>query len=658
MCSAAIGFEIDPASPIAPGLNKAQKSVDAIVSLPDATRNFDNSVGAVDDLLVILDKDASMTMFMAYVSTDADERERGSRAEEDYANWKVELVQNEPLYKAVKTVAASKPKLTSEQQRLLDHMLREFRRGGMELSPEQRAELKKIQMEINKLAIEFDKNIREDETVVPLTRAELAGMPDDYFAILKNSGDLYLVNMSYPQFQPIMDWCDNESTRAKVWLAYKRRGGQKNVAVLERVLKLRDQAAQLLKYKTAADYETEVRMAKNADNVEAFYAELRPLVRPKAQADFNEYLEIKRTATGDPNATLFPWDQSYYENRLKQEKYAVDARKVQEYFPMQSVVDGLFSITQSLYGLEYREITDQARSQGRPMWHEDVRLFEVWDKATNTRLGDFYIDLYPRDNKYTHAAQWGLVQRKTWADGSVERPVAALVCNFTKPTADKPSLLTHDEVETFFHEFGHCLHTILSEADYGWFAGTSVERDFVEAPSQMFENWVWDADVLKTFAKHYQSGEPLPPELLAGMIRARNLGSGLFSEHQYYYGLVDMAYHTAPKGEVDTTQVGLDLFGEIELYNPVPQSRFQASFGHLMGYQAGYYGYQWSLVYACDMFERFKELGMLDPEAGMYYRKKILARGGTMDALDMVKDYLGREPQMIAYLEHIGLSKN
>jgi thimet oligopeptidase len=244
----------------------------------------------------------------------------------------------------------------------------------------------------------------------------------------------------------------------------------------------------------------------------------------------------------------------------------------------------------------------------------------------------------------------------------VTKPLAALVCNFTKPTPEKPSLLSHDEVETYFHEFGHCLHTILSESSYWQFSGTAVERDFVEAPSQMFENWIWDAAVLKTFARHYRTGAPFPDELLEGMIKARHLGSGMMAERQFYYGLYDMTLHTDPTGEVDTTRVAMDLWdpdGEnVELYDPVPETHFQAAFGHLTGYQAGYYGYQWSLVYASDMFQRFKELGMLDPEAGRYYRDRILARGGTVDGLDLVREYLGREPDMNAYLEHLGLEND
>ena len=329
-------------------------------------------------------------------------------------------------------------------------------------------------------------------------------------------------------------------------------------------------------------------------------------------------------------------------------------------FPLNRCLDGVFGITQSLYGLEYRDET--ATLSAEQKWHEDVQYYSVWDKASGSLLGHFYLDLHPRESKFGHAAQWGLAQHKVWSDGRVTRPVAAIVCNFTKPTATKPSLLTHGEVETFFHEFGHALHTMLSETEFWQFAGTNVERDFVEAPSQMFENWVWDADALALFARHYETGEAFPRDLLDGMVRARRLGSGMKAERQFFYGLFDMNCHLDPSGSVSTTQLAHDLWGAhgdgVELYAAVPNTYFHAAFGHLTGYQAGYYGYQWSLVYACDMFQRFKELGMLSPDAGRYYRKKILAPGGTKDGLDLVRDYLGREPDMTSFLQHLGLESH
>lgn len=639
-------------------LKKADAAVAQIVAVPDAQRTFENTVCAVDDLLATLEDDTSMLVFLSNVHPDADVRDASTAAEEKVGNWTIEVGKREDLYKAVKAYAGTSPKLEGERKRLLDFVMRDYRRAGMDLPADKRAHLTSVQKEVNRLGIEFQKTIADDETAVPLTAEELHGAPEAVLKGLKQSGGVYLVMMAYPVYTPLMENCDNEATRHKLWLAYKRRGGTRNVATLEKALKLRAEAAQMLGYANTSAYEAETRMVKNVEAIRKFYEKLRPLVRQKAENDYAEFTAAKREATGEAKAEFMPWDLLFYTNRLLKTKYAVDTEKVREYFPMAEVVKGLFAVTQSLYGLEYKDVTaTKAGTAARPLWHPDVKLYEVWDKASNTMLGEFYLDLYPRDNKYTHAAQWGLQQHKVWSDGHVTRPLAALVCNFTKPADDKPSLLDHkEEVATFFHEFGHCLHTIVSEAKFNRFSGTNVELDFVEAPSQMFENWVWDPAVLATFAKHYQTGAVIPKELVASMVRARNLGSGMDAENQFYYGLTDQAYETTKDGTVDTTAIARDLYSTITMYKTVPDNTYyQASFGHLINYSAGYYGYMWSLVYASDMAVRFKQLGMLNPEAGMYYRKKIISQGGTRDAMDLVRDYLGREPRLDSFLEHLGL---
>jgi thimet oligopeptidase len=633
----------------------ADIEIATIIAIPDDQRTFQNTIGALDDMMVRLDNSSNMEGFMAYVHTDAAIREASQGASQMWSDWAVDFGTNEELYNAVKAYADTNPKLSGEQARMLEHTMRDYKRSGMMLSPEDREKLKRIKKELGKLEIEFDTNIREDKTIVPIPLGALAGVPQDVIDGIDVVDGNYQVTLDYPTFGPIMDYCSVPETRKAVRFAYSKRAGLENVKNLEVIIKLRDEASDLLGYETTADFETETKMSKNAKTVADFYKKLRPVVRKKAEKDWAELLEAKRSDIGDPDADFYPYDFSYYYEKIKNDKYAVDSQKVQEYLPLQNVMDGLFEITQLLYGIEYREVTEKASERGTPLWHDDVRLFEVWDTNSGNQLGEFYIDLHPRDNKYSHAAQWGLVQHKVWEDGSVQLPVAALVCNFTKPTADKPSLMTHDEAETFFHEFGHCLHTILSEAKIAGFAGTSVERDFVEAPSQMFEEWVWTPETLKLFARHYETGETMPDELIEGMIAAKNLQSGIKTEGQIFLGMVDQAYHTDEDGVVDTTQVGYDIHDEVRMYPHTPGSYFQGSFGHLTGYQAGYYGYLWSLVYAQDMFQRFKELGMLNPEAGAYYRDKILSKGGTEDSLDLVTDYLGREPSMDAFLESLGL---
>lgn len=636
-------------------LKQADAAVAAIVKVPKSQRNFENTLGALDEISVRLDNDTSLTIFMQYVHPDAKTRDSGRAAETAVTDWAIELSKNETLYKAVMEYASTKPKLSGEQKRLLDFTLRDYRRAGMGLSKVKRTRLIDLEKDMSRLGIEFDQNIAEDPLKVPLAKDELKGVPEAIFSRGISNGDVALYGLDGPTYSLVMDYCENPVTRQKMQWLYRRRGGEKNVGILEKLLVLRAEHAGLLGYANRVDYEIETRMAKNSKTVAAFYEKLRPVVEKKAQHDLAQFTEAKREHLGDSNAKLMPWDYSFYKRRLMATKYAVDSQKVSEYFPMDQVVKGLFDITSKLYGIEYKEIKS-AQSRGKfPLWHADVKFYEVWDKPGKKLLGRLYTDLYPRPNKYTHAACWGLQPRRVWKDGSVQVPLAALVCNFTKPTADKPSLLPHDEVETFFHEFGHGLHQILTNTRYGRFSGTAVARDFVEAPSQMLENWVWAPEVLATFAKHYQTGQTLPAEVLEGMKSARTLGSGIETQGQFYLGLMDYRFHTAKGGKVDTTAVAQQTYEDCTVYDKIPGALYQASFGHLVGYQGAYYGYMWSLVYAQDMFQKFEELGLLSPEAGMYYRTKILGRGGSLDEDAMLRDYLGREPNMDAFMRHLGL---
>ena len=631
-------------------IKKADAGIAAILAVPDASRNFENTVRALDNVTDDLNTETSMTVFMQNVSPDAAARD-GSRTAEDALNdWSIALGKNGAVYRALMAVPTTG--LDPVQKRLLDFSLRDYRRSGMDLAPEKRARLAEIERQLAKNQQEFAKNIADDASTVTYTAKELEGVPSSRLTTFPKSGDLYLVRVGETNYSPIVGYAKDSATREKYAFAYNRRGEQKNVELLEATLKLRAEQASILGYASPAAYETEPRMAKDPATVAAFYAKLQPLARKKAQADYDEALALKRKDVKGAKA-LDRWDVAYYRNRLLASKYAVDNEKVAEYFPSQGVFQGLLNVASTLYGIEFRDVT----SASKDLWAPDVQKREVWDKATGKRLGTMFFDLFPRANKYTHAACWGLVGHRVNPDGTVQLPVSALVCNFTPPTADKPSLLPHDEVETLFHEFGHGLHNILSESTYARFAGTSVERDFVEAPSQMFENWVWDPGVLATFARHYKTGEPLPAKLLASMVAAKNVGSGLDTEGQEFYGIIDQRYHTVPGGTVDTTKAWLGGQAELTLMPGLPSTMPQASFGHLMGgYQAGYYGYLWSKVYAQDMFGRFREKGLLNPEAGAYYRAHILARGGTEDAADMVREYLGREPNQDAFLRDLGLT--
>lgn len=646
----------DVPADITSAIKRADDAIAKIVAVPDGQRTLANTLVALDDVTTRLDTDTSLFVFQQYVSTDANVRDSARAADETLSNWGVALFKREDLYKAIKALADSKPSLTGDSARLLEHTLRDFRRAGMALPADKRKRVQDIEFELNKDSIQFETNIAEDETTLPLTKQELTGVNLNLVEGFPHTGNVYWVKLSEPVYDAVISHDEDENARQKLFIAWKRRGGLKNVKLLEKVLKLRAEEASLLGYDNFADYVLEPRMAKNAATVAKFYADLRPTVRKKAALDFEEFRNAKREHTKNPNAELYPWDAGFYKNYLSKSKYKVDFSKVQEYLPVDRVVQGLFSVTQSLYGITYNDVTSKAESLGfQKVWYPDVKFYEVVDNSTKQVIGHFYTDLFPRPNKYTHAACWSLFERKVWPDGSVQLPLAAIVANLSKPEGDKPALLSHGDTVTFFHEFGHCLHNMLTTVRYGRFSGTSVARDFVEAPSQMFENWVWDPKVLQTFARHYKTGEPFPASLLSGLKAARSLGSGLDTERQFFYGLTDQRYHTKADGAVDTQKVQLESFNEVEQYKAIPETYYQASFGHLMGYAAAYYGYEWSLVYAADMFQRFDELGLLNPEAGKYYRDKILSKGGTEEEMDMLKDYLGREPNLNAYLRLLGI---
>jgi len=342
------------------------------------------------------------------------------------------------------------------------------------------------------------------------------------------------------------------------------------------------------------------------------------------------------------------WESSYYDNIILKEKYQLDQEKLKEYFELDNVLNGLFTITQQLYGIKFSEIKNPS------VWHEEVKMFRISEKGKN--IGYFYLDLHPRANKYNHAACFSMFNGVK-NDEVHQLPSATLVCNFPRGTSEKPSLITHSDVVTMFHEFGHLMHHMLAVTPMSLQAGISNSRDFVEVPSQFFENWAWSYESLKLFAKHYKTDEVLPKELHQKMVDSRNVGSGLSNIQQLYYGYIDMTLHDKydPDGKESTTDIVKKLQNEITLYPYVENTHMQAAFGHLTGYAAGYYGYLWAKVYAEDCFSLFEEEGVLNKETGKRFRKEILSKGSTKDELEMIKAFLQREPNDEAFIKSLGL---
>jgi thimet oligopeptidase len=436
--------------------------------------------------------------------------------------------------------------------------------------------------------------------------------------------------------------------RREIFLKNQNKGGEANIKVLEEAIRVRAEIARLLGYDSWAAYVLEKRMAKQPAAVDSFLRDLGEKLRAKAEADMAKLAEAKRQHTGD--GPLEIWDWWYYTNRLLKTEYAVDDFEVAKYFPLEACIEGLFLVTQELLGIRYKPAPDAQK------WHEDVQAFDICDGDSDEPFARFYMDLYPRPNKFGHAAAFTLRGGRALPEAGYQQPVSAIVANFTKPTPETPSLLRHTEVVTFFHEFGHILHQTLTRARYLEFSGTSTERDFVEAPSQMLEHWVWDPAILGRFSRHYATGEPLPAALLDAMVRAKHLSSGIKERRQLFFARLDYVIHSAGFNG-DTTQAVAELYPLTGFPYP-PDTHFQSGFGHLFGYDAGYYGYLWSRVFGDDMFTRFEATGLLDRATGLDYRRKILERGGTVDGDELVRSFLGREPNMDAFLKDIGLDVN
>ena len=628
---------------------QSDQAVQAIIEIDESNRTFENTMRALDDSFADYNKIASAIYLMSYTHPDSAIRTNALNANtilQQYIN-KVQL--NEDLYKAIKSYSQSDEakKLTGYQAKFVEETVREFERNGFALSAADRDILKVINDEIAEIGDTFSKNIASYQDALIATEDDVAGMPDDYKEQRRQEDGTYTIDLSYPSYRPFMKLSESESARKKLYFKYMNRAAPENLEVLQNLLKKRKEMAELLGYRSYAAYLLESRMAKNPETVWEFETKLKTDLREKAEADYKERLTVKQ---GDvPSATeLKSWESGYYADKLLKEKYQLDGELVKQYFALNDVLDGLFTITQTIFDLKFREVENPS------VWHEEVRLFEVFQDGK--LKGRFYLDLHPRANKYNHAACFGIINGKMTQKG-YQIPTASLVCNFPKATEEKPALMPHSQVETFFHEFGHVLHQMLTTAELVSQSGTNVARDFVEAPSQIFENWVWNYEALKLFSKHYETGEVLPKELFEKMLAAKNVGRGLASLGQVFYGTLDMTLHDKfdPNTDETTTDVLKKVQNEILINTYTEGTYMQAAFGHLRGYGASYYGYMWSQVYAQDMFSVFEENGILDKETGIRYRDIILASGSSKNELDLVREFLGREPNNEAFLRDLGL---
>ncbi|PAA54643.1 hypothetical protein BOX15_Mlig009140g2, partial [Macrostomum lignano] len=600
--------------------------------------------------------------FVQHVFPDKAMRDASSEADKKISEHQVDIEMRKDLYDRF---AAVQDKLrtggdsaSAELTRYIERCVTDGRRNGLGLDEATRDRVKAIKTEMSSISIEFNRNLSEDVSSLLMDRAELAGLPDDFLDSLEKDADSgkLRVTLKYPHYFPVMKLAERPETRRRIELAFNTRCKEANLALLQRLLALRRERAKLLNYPTHADYALELRMAKNADTVAKFLSNLSEKLKPLQAKERARLLEVKRAdcdRLGIPfDDVINPWDVRYFSNQVERLDYSVDHERLRQYFPIEKVTKGLLEIYQRILGLKFTQVTDCW------VWNPDVTLYNVEDSATGEQIGYFYLDLYPRDGKYGHAACFGL-QPSCLVDNGTNRTtsICAVVANFTKPTPEKPSLLTHDEVETFFHEFGHAMHNLCARTETYMFSGTSVERDFVEAPSQMLENWVWSKKSLALMSGHYSTGEPIPDDLLQSLVASRLANTAFFNQRQIVLSSFDQAIHTSPDPNLDICAEYARISNRILGIQPSEGSAFPANFGHLAGgYDAQYYGYMWSEVYSADMFcTGFGEDKVLSPEAGAAYRRCILQPGGSRDAVDMLRDFLGRDPTDAAFLKMKGL---
>ncbi|MCY4368202.1 MAG: Zn-dependent oligopeptidase [bacterium] len=587
--------------------------------------------------------------FLGQVSTDEEVRAASRGAEERLRKWSLDLVSRRDLYEAVRAYADTEDAaaLTGEPARALEHTMRDFRLAGHQLEDAKRKRVQELRTRMVELQIMFSANLAEYEDALEVGADDLEDLPDSYVDGLSpgSTAGTYRITMAYPDVIPFLENSPRRHLREALAFKFGNRARETNTPVLEEALSIRAEIARIFGARSWAHHAMQTKMAKRPEAVEDFYGSL---FGPLSEAGRGEVVAMGHLLVSEGHdLPVRRWDSAYCHTRQMKRDYGVDPIEVAAYFPLDRVIQGLFDITQAVFGLRYEPVET-------PRWHEEVRAYRMIDSSTGDLVAHFYMDLHPREGKFSHAAAFPLVPSGRDLAGTEHRPVSAIVANLTRPRGEEPALLLHDEVVTLFHEFGHILHNSLSQAGVARFSGTRTEWDFVEAPSQIMENWCWDPEVLRTFASHHATGEPIPEDLVGRLAEARNLNVALFNLRQMMLGQIDMDLHTT----LETVEP-LDVLRRRAATGLLPHhdgTYMLASFGHLLGgYDAGYYGYLWAEVFGQDMFSRFAEEGSLSPNVGMEYRRKVLEPGGTRDAYDLLRDFLGREPRNDAFLRKLGI---
>ena len=648
------------------GIRRQRAEIDAIINNPDAP-TFKNTIEPYELSGEMLHRTTTVFSNLLSANTNDDMEELANKVMPILSEHENDICLNEKLFARIKAVYDNKENenLTAEQLKLLDDIYIGFARNGANLNEEQKATFRELTKQLSLLSLQFNQNLLKETNAYKLhltDEKDLAGLPVSAIEAAKETAEEkglegWVFTLKGPSYSPFMMYNDNRELRKQLFMAYNTRcthdNDQNNTNVVKQLVNLRMQVAQLLGYKSYADYALERRMALDQAHVYKLLNDLLEAYTPTAYKEVAEMEALAKELTGE-DFQLMPWDLGYYAHKLKMRKYNLDNEKLRPYFELSKVKEGVFGLATRLYGITFKENKDI------PVYHPDVSAYEVFDKD-GSFLAVLYTDFHPREGKQGGA--WMTTYKEQWIDrqtGENSRPHISLVMNFSKPTKEKPALLTHGEVNTFLHEFGHSLHGMFANTTYESLSGTSVFWDFVELPSQFMENYADEKEFLHTFARHYKTGELLPDELVQSIIDAKNFNIAYACLRQVSFGLLDMAWYTREEAfDGDVTAYEREAWKRTQILPQVEGTCMSVQFSHIFsgGYAAGYYSYKWAEVLEADAFAMFKQQGIFNTETAASFRENILSKGGTEHPMTLYKRFRGQEPTIDALLTRNGIKK-
>lgn len=626
-----------------------RKTLKQLENKPKDNAGQESYLNRLDNFYIDLENSYNASQLYNSVHPDTDMRNSAGDCQQAIESIFTDISLSKGIYQQLEQLDIAHADAATK--RFVQKLLKGFIRSGVDKSDELREQVRQLNTEIADLGQQFAKSIREDVRQIQITdKSDLNGLPQDYIdSLAKTDSGQWIITTDYPSVYPYLQYAESDSKRLAIYQQFLDRGYPANETVLNAIISKRDQLAKLLGYPSYAAYVTEEAMIKTETNAADFIDRIATMAKPRAEKDYAQLLaQLKRY---QPQATkVGNWQKAYLEQQVKKSNYQYDAKEVREYFAYNQVKKGIFGLAEKLFDVEILSWESE-------VWHDSVSTHELRSKSSGKTLGYFYLDMHPREGKYKHAAHFGI---KPGVAGK-QLPVSALICNF--PGANvaldesgqrvNRGLMEHNQVETFLHEFGHLMHGLIGgHQAWSGLSGIATERDFVEAPSQLLEEWVWDYETLKTFAVN-SAGATIPKPLVDKMRAARNFGKGTHIRNQMFYAALSLQYYSTPPEQLDLNETLVRLQAEYSPFDYIDGTHFYANFGHLYGYSARYYTYMWSLVIAADMFAEFERDGLLNETVAHRYRDKVLAPGGSADAADLVEDFLGRPFNYDAFIHQL-----